>query len=156
MQVFRIVTRRRIAGAFSGEGARLYGGRWNRRGVPVVYTTASRALALLEMLVQDELLRAEYWVIPAEVPESVAIERVPLAKLPRNWTTPKHLEVLRAIGSAWAVGGKSAMLAVPSAVVPAETNYLLNPLHPDFKLIRIGKAQLLKTDLRLLRKFSAR
>jgi RES domain-containing protein len=153
MQVFRIVTRKWKDHAFSGEGARLYGGRWNPKGTVVVYTAGSRALALLEMLVQDEPLRATYWIIPATIPDTVRSEQVTLKSLPHNWISSAQGETLRTIGQTWIVRGKSAVLAVPSAVMPAETNYLLNPLHPDFGQIQIGKAQKLQTDLRLLRKF---
>lgn len=154
MQVFRIVTRKWKDHAFSGEGARLYGGRWNPKGTAVVYTAASRALALLEMLVQDEPLRAAYWFIPATIPDTVRIEQVTLKSLPPNWMTSAHSKTLRTIGQTWITRGKSAVLAVPSAIMPAETNYLLNPLHPDFDHIRIGQAQKLQTDLRLRRQFA--
>jgi RES domain-containing protein len=154
MQVFRIVTRKWKAQAFAGEGARLYGGRWNPKGTAVVYTAGSRALALLEMLVQDEPLRAAYWIIPATIPDPVRIEHVTLKSLPHNWTASAHGETLRTIGRAWITRRKSAVLAVPSAAMPTETNYLLNPLHPDFDRIQIGQAQKLQTDLRLRRKFS--
>jgi RES domain-containing protein len=70
--VWRIVTHRFAASAFSGEGARLFGGRWNRKGESVVYTAQSRSLAFLEMLVQDEPLRANYVLIPAEIPGDIA------------------------------------------------------------------------------------
>lgn len=152
MQVFRIVTSKWKDRAFTGEGARLYGGRWNPKGAAVVYTAASRALALLEMLVQDEPLRAAYWIIPATIPDTIHIEHVTLKSLPANWTTGAQEAVLRTIGQTWISRGKSAVLAAPSAVMPAEMNYLLSPQHADFAHIKIGKAQKLQTDFRLLRK----
>ena len=154
MQVFRIVTRRWKDHAFSGEGARLYGGRWNPKGTAVVYTAASRALALLEMLVQDEPSRAAYWIIPATIPDRVRIEQIGHKSLSHNWMTSAHGETLRTIGRTWVTRGKSAVLAVPSAVIATEINYLLNPLHPDFAQIQIGQAEKLQTDLRLRRRFS--
>jgi RES domain-containing protein len=150
--VWRITTARRARAAFSGEGARLYGGRWNSKGVPLVYTAESRALAMLEMLVQDEPLRARYMVISATIPDGLAIERVDLAKLPSDWRTPQRTEDLRAIGAEWAASKRTAVLAAPSAVLPEETNYLLNVLHPDFRRIRVGKPRVLVTDMRLLRR----
>jgi RES domain-containing protein len=150
--VWRITTARRARTAFSGEGARLYGGRWNPKGVPLVYCAESRALAMLEMLVQDEPLRARYVVIPATLPDGVAIERVETAKLPSDWRTPRRVADLRTIGAAWAASRRTAVLAVPSAALPDETNYLLNPLHPAFKRVRIGKPGTLITDVRLLRR----
>jgi RES domain-containing protein len=148
------VTRKWKDHAFSGKGARLYGGRWNPKGTAVVYTAASRALALLEMLVQDEPLRAAYWLISATIPDTVRVEQVTLTSLPHNWMTSAHSETLRTIGRTWITRGKSAVLAAPSAVMPAETNYLLNPLHPDFAHIQIGQARKLQTDLRLRRRLS--
>lgn len=153
--VWRLVTARFVASAFSGEGARLYGGRWNLKGVPALYTAGSQALAMLEMLVQDEPLRARYVMIPARIPSSVRIERVKPGQLPSDWRDLAAREQLQAIGSDWARSKSSAVLAVPSAVVPAETNYLLNPLQRDFAKIRAGSPEDLLTDLRLRRWKSA-
>jgi RES domain-containing protein len=149
--VWRITTVRRERTAFSGEGARLYGGRWNPKGVPLVYCAESRALAMLEMLVQDEPLRARYVVIPTTLPDGITVERVDTAKLPSDWRTFRRVEHLRTIGAAWAVSRRTVVLAVPSAVLPDEMNYLLNPLHPGFKRLRVGKGRTLVTDVRLLR-----
>lgn len=150
--VWRITTARRARTAFSGEGARLYGGRWNPKGVPLVYCAESRALAMLEMLVQDEPLRACYVVIPATLPDGIAIERVDASRLPSDWRTARRVEHLRTIGAAWAASKRTMVLAVPSAVLPDETNYLLNPLHPEFKRLRTGRPGTLLTDARLLRR----
>ncbi len=149
LRVWRLVTSRFAATAFSGEGARRYGGRWNRKGVPVVYTAGNLSLAMLEMLVQDQPLHARYLSIPAEIPSGLDIERVDIDRLPADWRDPAALNVLRTIGSDWVAGLGSAVLAVPSAVIPAETNYLLNPRHLDFGQIVIGEPQELVTDLRL-------
>jgi RES domain-containing protein len=154
LEVFRIVTRKRAADAFSGEGARLYGGRWNPKGVRVAYTASSRALAMLEMLVQDQPLRAKYVIIAAWIPSIIRIERVSPSKLPDNWQAAQHVEILRQIGADWIRRGRTAVLCVPSAVVPQESNYLLNPAHPDFNKIKLGKAEVLKTDRRLARRFA--
>ncbi|MHB0980994.1 MAG: RES family NAD+ phosphorylase [Thermoleophilia bacterium] len=150
--VWRLVTARYADSAFSGEGARRYGGRWNPRGVPLVYTSSSQSLALLEMLVQDDPLRARYVVIPATLPDRVAIERVTVAELPAAWRELGARERLQALGAAWAARLPSAVLAVPSVVIPAESNYLLNPLHPAFGEIQIGEPRPFFTDLRLFRR----
>lgn len=151
---WRIVTARFVASAFSGEGARLYGGRWNPKGLPLVYTAESQALAVLEILVQDERLRARYALIPAHIPDDLALERVTVDQLPSDWRTPGARGDLQQRGAAWVRGGTSAVLAVPSAVIPAEANYLLNPRHPDFARVEIGEPQELVTDLRLVNKVS--
>jgi RES domain-containing protein len=152
LTVWRLVTARFADSAFSGEGARLYGGRWNRKGVPLVYTAQSQSLAMLEILVQDEPLRARYVMIPAHIPTQVKIERTALDALPADWRDLAARKQLQTIGSAWARNKSTAVLAVPGTVIPAETNYLLNPLHPDFSGIEIGEPQAFITDLRLIRK----
>lgn len=148
--VWRLLTARFVDAAFTGEGARLYGGRWNRKGVAMVYTAGSQSLATLEMLVQDEPLRARYVMIPVTLPKNLKIERVTVEALPADWRELAAREQTRAIGNAWVRRQSSAVLAVPSAVIPAETNYLLNPLHPGFAKIEIGEPQDFITDFRLL------
>jgi RES domain-containing protein len=152
LTVWRLLTARFAQSAFSGEGARLYGGRWNRKGVPMVYTAGSQSLAMLEMLVQDEPLRARYVMVPATLPKNLKIERVTPDQLPADWRSLGVREQLQAIGTDWARRGPSAVLAVPSVVIPTETNYLLNPLHPSFARIETGESVEFVTDLRLIRK----
>ena len=149
LTVWRITTQRFAASAFSGEGARLYGGRWNRPGQSLVYTAESRSLALLEMLVQDAPLRARYVLIPARVPDTVSIEVIEARALPEDWRSLAARDQLQAVGGGWLREARSCVLAVPSAVVPAEWNYLLNPLHPDFPQIVVGEPSTLETDPRL-------
>jgi RES domain-containing protein len=152
LTVWRLLTARFAKSAFTGDGARLYGGRWNRKGVPLVYTAASQSLAMLEMLVQDEPLRARYVMIPARLPENMKIERITSDQLPVNWREAGAREHLQALGNDWVARGSSAVLGVPSVVIPDETNYLLNPAHPAFLKIQIGKPNEFVTDLRLIRK----
>ncbi|WP_345817652.1 RES family NAD+ phosphorylase (plasmid) [Paraburkholderia sp. PREW-6R] len=151
LTVWRVVTARYADNAFSGEGARLYGGRWNPKGVALIYTAQTQSLALLEMLVQDSPLRARYVMIPAQIPE-ILIERVDATDLPPDWRDLSARTELQQIGARWAQKLTSAVLAVPSAVVPAEANYLLNPGHPDFSQIAIGRRDEWETDPRLLRR----
>ena len=117
-----------------------------------MYCAESRALAMLEMLVQDEPLHARYVVIPATLPDGMAVERIDAADLPSDWRRPRRVDDLRQIGADWAASKRTVTLAVPSAVLPDETNYLLNPQHPEFKHVRIGKSRTLVTDVRLLRR----
>lgn len=152
LTVWRLVTARFAESAFTGEGARRYGGRWNRKGVPLVYTSGTQSLAMLELLVQDDPLRACYVMIPATIPKGVMIERVAVETLPADWRELAAREQLQTIGTAWAKQLSGAVLAVPSAVIPTEANYLLNPLRPAFAKIEIGKPQTFVTDLRLFTK----
>ena len=149
--IWRIVPARFADGAFSGEGARLFGGRWNRKGLPTVYTAESRSLALLEMMVQDDPLRAHYLLIPAFVPSGVSLRKLEAAELGADWRALSARDRLQAIGNDWLQAKESCILSVPSAVVPAERNFLINPLHADFSSISIGNAESLGTDVRLLR-----
>ena len=150
LTVWRITTARFARSAFSGEGARLYGGRWSPKGVSVAYTAANQSLAMLEMLVQDQPLRARYVMIEARIPSAVTIDRVKVEDLPSDWREIGARGELQAIGAEWARKRSAAVLAVPSAIVPAESNYLLNPLHPAFKRINIGKP-ITVVELRLMK-----
>lgn len=152
LTVWRLLTARFAASAFSGEGARRYGGRWNGKGVPMIYTAGSQSLAMLEMLVQDEPLRARYVMIAATLPKNLKIERISAGHLPAAWRDLTLRERLQTLGNEWIKRRSSAVLAVPSAIIPSETNYLLNPLHPSFARIEIGEPQDFITDLRLIRK----
>ena len=150
--VWRMLTARFADNAFSGEGARLFGGRWNLKGTPIVYTAGSQSLAVLEMMTQDEPLRARYLMIPAMLPKELKIDKVVSSQLPANWREPGAREQLQKIGGDWVKSGSSAVLVVPSAVIPAESNYLLNPLHPAFKKIEFGPPEAFLSDPRLIRR----
>ncbi|MEO8409000.1 MAG: RES domain-containing protein [Propionivibrio sp.] len=152
LTVWRLVTARFADSAFSGEGARRYGGRWNHKGVPMVYTAGAQSLAMLEMLIQDQPLRARYVIIPATLVKGLKVEHITPEQLPTDWRSLAAREHLQTIGTDWAKRRSSAVLAVPSAVIPSETNYLLNPQHPSFAKIEVGKPEDFVTDLRLMRK----
>jgi RES domain-containing protein len=151
LTAWRIVKRKHTTGAFSGEGARLHGGRWNSPGVRMVYTAANPGLAALEMLVhlntQDDLLKA-YRVIPVEFDESL-VETLDAAALPVKWRADPTPRALQRLGDLWVSGRRSAILKVPSAVVPLDSNYLINPDHPDFGRLVIGEVQAFRFDRRL-------
>ncbi len=149
MRVFRICSKAHAA--FDGEGARLYGGRWNRRGTAVVYASDSLALAALELLVHADadLLPGNLVSVAAEVPDGLRVESVAASDLPRDWRRHPAPETLAERGTAWARAGRTAVLAVPSALVPRERNFLLNPAHPDFKKIRTQTPEPFALDTRL-------
>ena len=146
---WRIVKRKRAKAAFTGEGARLYGGRWNSAGVAIVYTAASLSLAALEMVVHldsSELLDS-YVVFEVGIDESL-VAQVELPQLPRNWRADPPPVRVREVGDGWARAGTSVVLQVPSAILPAEHNFLLNPRHPDFRRLVIGKPSPFRFDPR--------
>lgn len=146
---WRIVKTKNLSGAFDGEGARIYGGRWNSKGLSVVYTAGSVSLAVLEMLVHETpRLMSSYSVISATFDIEV-IEEVRVGALTKGWSSypaPSHVTKL---GDEWLRKKRSAVLKVPSAVVATESNYLLNPAHADFGKIAIGKPLRLPIDPRL-------
>jgi RES domain-containing protein len=139
MRVWRVCRRRHAA--FDGEGARLAGGRWNEPGTALVYTSATLALAALEFLVHvaHGELPSDLVAIAADIPDRVKRIDLVVGRVPdRDWRRYPALLDLCAWGTRWASGIESAVLAVPSTVIPGERNYLLNPAHPDFREIQIA------------------
>jgi RES domain-containing protein len=145
---WRLVRRERAGDAFSGEGARLFGGRWNSPGTAVVYTSDTLSLAALETLVHiNPQLPLDYVAFPVEF-EDALVES--LEELPSGWKNHPPPPAAQQVGNAWAKSARSAVLAVPSVLVPVQRNFLLNPAHPDFRRIRIGAAKPFAFDSRLL------
>ena len=151
IQVWRICARRHAKRAFSGEGARLYGGRWNPSGVAVVYTASTLSLAVLESFVNLEPsdMPPDLVSLSATIPSGVKVEVLSAERLPSKWRRYPAPEALQEIGAAWAAKRRTAVLAVPSAVVPHESNYLLNPEHPQFARIQVGQPEAFHFDPRM-------
>ena len=150
LTAWRITKRKHAKTAFSGEGARQFGGRWNHPGVPMVYVAETRSLAALEILVHlgsAELLE-KYVLFEVGIDEAL-VTRVDADQLPKNWRADPPPEKLRALGDEWVLSASSVVLQVPSALIPGESNYLLNPRHPDFSRLRLGKPQPFDFDPRL-------
>ena len=147
---WRITKRKHARDAFTGEGAREFGGRWNSPGTAIVYTAQSQSLAALEMLVHldsSELLQ-KYVLIGVEFDESL-INPVELSALPKHWRSDPPPPEIRSVGDDWVFSGSSAVLKIPSALVPGENNFLLNPEHKDFARLRFGKPLAFRFDPRL-------
>jgi RES domain-containing protein len=148
---WRIVQTQWAGRAFDGEGARLYGGRWNGAGHPAVYLADTRALAALETLVHAEgsLRHARY----ARFEVSFSSQLVEVAELSQAADSLDNLMVsprTQAIGDRWLSEGQRPVLQICSAIIPEEPNYLLNPRHPKFDQIKIGKAESFAFDPRLI------
>ncbi|OLO03228.1 RES family NAD+ phosphorylase [Salinicola socius] len=143
---YRLVKRKYQDSAFDGEGARLFGGRWNSPGRACVYVAGSESLALLEIMVHLEnyrLLNA-YTLVRLTLPAD-SILRVGMDDLPENWReTPAPAETAE-LGDGWLTSGQSLALALPSIVVPRELNYMLNPKHPLFEQV-VAMAETLPFD----------
>jgi RES domain-containing protein len=153
MKAWRITKQRRARTAFSGDGARLYGGRWNSPGVPLVYVAESQSLAVLEVLVHLDApaLLEKYVFLETDFDASLFID-LDRSSLPKNWQSDPVPEATQAIGDRWVLSGDSAVLRVPSVLVPGESNFLLNPRHPDFGKIGISRPQAFRFDPRLARR----
>lgn len=148
---YRLVAARHAARAFDGEGARRYGGRWNPVGTPVVYLASHRSLAVLEILANLERTDALAGFVFFEVRfDERFVERLDPKRLPGNWRRAEPPSALARAGAAWAAEARSLLLEVPSAVVPPETNFVLNPRHGDFGALEIGPAEPFDLDARLL------
>ena len=149
---WRVVKAKHLSGAFDGEGARRGGGRWNSPGLAMVYTAQSAALAALEMLVHlnSGALLSSYVLIPCSFPQR-AVLRLDRTRLPAGWRAHPAVPQLQLLGDAWLKNGLSAVLDVPSVIIQSESNYLLNPVHPDFASIDVGPAQPFDFDTRLVK-----
>lgn len=152
MRLWRICRQRYAAVTASGEGARLYGGRWNSRGVAVVYASTSLALAALEVFVNLEpnLQPKDLVSVQGEIPDGLRIVRLDLNTLPSNWHKSRD-ESLRRFGDEWIRAAETVALLVPSAAIRGEWNILLNPAHTDFATIRFSDPEPFEFDVRMFR-----
>ena len=148
MTLYRLTTGN-FANNISGEGAKIYGGRWNSVGIPVVYFSEFISLSILEILVRTDKLNspAAYTLLSVQIPEN-PVKSIELKKLKPGWQA--HIEYTRWIGEEFLKENQTLALKVPSAIVPHEHNFLINPLHPDFKKVKIINTELLELDKRLL------
>lgn len=150
-RAWRIVKSQFAADAFSGEGARLYGGRWNSPGIAMVYTSGSISLATLELLVHlgNTDVLPSYSICPVDFKDSL-VEILDSATLPPDWRQSPAPTSLQTIGDDWISRRSSVLLRVPSAVVETENNYLINPAHSKFKNLVIGAMEAFNLDPRLI------
>jgi RES domain-containing protein len=153
MNAWRLVRKRRLPDAFTGEGARLGGGRWNHVGTPVVYVSETLSLAALELFIhftrKDIKFSKSLLAVPVEIPDGLKVIEVSVKSLSSDWRVSPPSNSTKDIGTEWAQKGSSPVLRVPSAVIPDEYNLLLNPKHSDFVKIMIGKPQPFRLDERL-------
>ncbi len=148
LTAYRLVARRFMADAFTGQGARVWGGRWNPAGVGVVYTSGTLSLASLEFLAHFDT--------GADLPDLVSYRLLfeeplvtDIGKLPADWRQIPSPASTQQLGNLWWKNQRSAVLRVPSVIIPGEDNFVLNPTHPDFKTITIESPQSFSIDPRL-------
>jgi RES domain-containing protein len=135
----------------SGTGSKMYGGRWNVPGYPAVYTAENISLAVLEILVNADKnnIPPTYHLLQLHIPDSLPIKLIKADTLKDKWYN--DFEYAQFIGSRFLESGKESILKVPSAIVKQEYNFLLNPLHVDFKKISIKECSAFDLDIRLLK-----
>lgn len=150
MRAFRLV-RKKYANPLSGEGAARSGNRWNSKGTALIYCADSRALAMAEVAVHLSLglLPKDYEIVELEIPGDVPLRSLASVDLPAGWNSFPHLLQTQRIGDKFVAEAESCVLQVPSAVVPGDFNYLLNPAHPDFERIQLKSRVAFPFDARL-------
>ena len=150
MIVFRL-SKSKHSNDLSGKGAEKFGGRWNSKGVAMLYTSDSRALCTAEIAVHTPLgnIPEDYEITLIKIPEHTIIPELEITDLPKDWKSIPHSHSTQEIGDKFIDEGKFVALKVPSAVVQGEFNFLLNPYHSDFKNITIEKIEPFAFDTRL-------
>jgi RES domain-containing protein len=153
MIVYRLAKKQYIDD-LTGAGARMTGGRWNSQGLPMVYTSSSRALCMAEVAVHLPLsiLPKDYCIASILIPDAIAIEELDVKKLPKDWSKFPPLMATQKMGDRFVLGHKYPVLKVPSAVVQGDFNYLMNPLHTDSRKIKIKTIEPFTFDDRLFKR----
>ena len=136
--------------AFDGEGARVWGGSWNRAGSARVYPSDTTSLGLLEKIVHADSGLLPFYIAISVTFDAELVEAVAPARLPVDWRSLPAPATLKRIGDEWEESMQSCILEVPSAVVSQESNFILNPKHPEFGSLEIGDPIGFETDPRLV------
>lgn len=153
IRVWRLCRAKHASAPLSGEGARLFGGRWNFKGTRMVYCAGTKSLACLEALVHLDIsdLPKDFHVVGIDIPSDVSVKHLSADDLPADWNQIPGPDSLKVLGTDWIALGKEALLVVPSTVIPDEQNYLINPSHPDIERLKVLPAAPFVFDPRLSR-----
>jgi len=153
VSAWRLVHKRRAASAFTGDGARRYGGRWNNKGKKAIYAADSLALATLEIMVHaivyEDLLSYLYFEVQFS---NNLIETIKPAKLPKNWRKDPAPAVCKNFGDRWLKSRSKPILKIPSVVLPESYNFIIDPVHPDYGRIKVSKPKPFHLDHRIIPK----
>lgn len=153
MKLYRIERKKYLKQTLSGIGAsKSKGFRWNSENTRLVYTAETRALAMLEVSVHLDLsedLPKDRYFVEIEIPDDISALEVEITDLPERWDSKPPSLVTQIIGDDFVKNNEAAILKVPSCIVPEEYNYLINPLHPDAKKIKVINQLPMKFDGRL-------
>jgi RES domain-containing protein len=150
MVLYRL-SRQKYAKTLDGLGAKLYPGRWNSLDVPLIYCAATIPQCMLEVLVHMDEAPDDFSSVELIIPTDVTIAQPEPKKLPRQWRDEVYNAATRAVGDAFVADLRHLLIKVPSAVVPGGSNYLMNPLHPNIKRVKIRKIKRLRFDPRLFK-----
>ena len=150
MELFRIA-QEQFADDLTGNGSRLFGGRWNSEGIFALYASSSRSLALLETLAHTPakmLGTKNYQLITLRVPDMTTTEQILFTNLPLGWDAPDTRLYTQKLGDKFFQGNSTLMLAVPSVLMHEDVNYVLNPLHADMRKVKIVNKRRIYFDRR--------
>lgn len=138
----------------SGKGAELYGGRWNSKGVPMLYTSQSRALAFAEiaMHIPMGIVPKDYFLISIDIPDTASILSMTDEDMPADWRSNPHSNTTQQIGDQFVTDNKILVLQVPSAVVPGDYNFLVNPNHPKSSNVKVIASEPFEFDSRFVKR----
>lgn len=152
MVVFRLI-KRKYGDVLSGKGAAIFGERWNSKGVEIIYTAENRSLAMAEVAVHFSLsnLPSSYNMLTIHIPDTLKMMKISVENLPSDWNLFPHSKSTQFIGDDFVQENKFALLKVPSVVTKGDYNILINPLHKDFKKIKIIEAEPFIFDRRLFK-----
>jgi RES domain-containing protein len=153
MTIYRLC-RQKYANDLSGRGAELSGGRWNGKGIAALYTSSSRALCAIEIIVHVPagIVPQDYYMVTIELPDNAAIKTLSIRDLPENWNRNPISALSQRIGDTFFAERKALVLKAPSAIIKDEWNYIINPAHKDFGKVKILSAEPFTFDLRLFKK----
>lgn len=156
MRVYRIEREKYLRTTLTGIGASMTKGyRWNSLNTRLVYTAESRALAMLEVTVHLDLnedLPKDRHYVEIEIPDDLLMLEVNIDDLPHGWDAKPPTTITQSIGDDFVSQNEAAVLKVPSSIVPEESNYLINPNHPEAKRIKVKSTSLLSFDPRFIQK----
>lgn len=150
MKIYRIAKQIHLTD-ITGEGARLFGGRWNKRGYNMLYTSEHLSLSVLELLVHldYQFISKDFGFIEIELPKNTIIAKAKPHILNQDWRHNPALSFTQDYGTDWLISQKKLALKVPSAVLPNESNILINPNHKQFSEVKIIRKSILDIDSRV-------
>jgi RES domain-containing protein len=153
MIVYRL-SKEKYSSDLSGKGAELFGARWNSKGTPMLYTSQSQALAFAEVAIHLPMgiVPKNYFLISINIPDNSSILRMDIKDLPADWRSNPHSNSTQNIGDQFVNELKYLILQVPSAVVPGDFNFLINPNHPQIQEVLIAQIEVFEFDSRFFKR----